>query len=378
MVFDLWTDDKAPNNGSHGDPFLASPKPRAQQDRPPAPPSLGRQGSSAGPMVKLLLGRTGADFLLLLEETDGAAHWQTRSWSEGGVPAALAAKLEKMRTKNHHVNEVSFGAAGEWFVHGVDAGGTSTFSWWDSAFAASRQLRKWTALPESRLHVAFGDEGRWLILQGHNGFCGAEHVAAGLQKRIRKLHDAKGTIGVVRLLPGGAYFIADSQGSQWAGLGGEVAAELARRGDKVCSAPGEPSIAAGEVLDVAVGADGSWVVLREHWFRASASVAAPLRERLGRFYLEQRARRAAAHAYERGAREATATALREATRVSQQMRKSGGGAVGGAAAGGAASGNEVSEWRALLERHILERRAEKERELQRGTILGWLRYYGIA
>ena len=30
------------------------------------------------------------------------------------------------------------------------------------------------------------------------------------------------------------------------------------------------------------------------------------------------------------------------------------------------------------ERHILERRAEKERELQRGTILGWLRYYGIA
>jgi len=253
-------------------------------------------------MVKLLLGRTGADFLLLLEETDGAAHWQTRSWSEGGVPAALAAKLEKMRTKNHHVNEVSFGAAGEWFVHGVDAGGTSTFSWWDSAFAASRQLRKWTALPESRLHVAFGDEGRWLILQGHNGFCGAEHVAAGLQKRIRKLHDAKGTIGVVRLLPGGAYFIADSQGSQWAGLGGEVAAELARRGDKVCSAPGEPSIAAGEVLDVAVGADGSWVVLREHWFRASASVAAPLRERLGRFYLEQRARRAAAHAYERGVR----------------------------------------------------------------------------
>ena len=207
MVFDLWTDDKAPNNGAHGDPFLASPKPRAQQDRPPAPPSLGRQGSSAGPMVKLLLGRTGADFLLLLEETDGAAHWQTRSWSEGGVPAALAAKLEKMRTKNHHVNEVSFGAAGEWFVHGVDAGGTSTFSWWDSAFAASRQLRKWTALPESRLHVAFGDEGRWLVLQGHNGFCGAEHVAAGLQKRIRKLHDAKGTIGVVRLLPGGAIFI---------------------------------------------------------------------------------------------------------------------------------------------------------------------------
>ncbi|EOD24852.1 hypothetical protein EMIHUDRAFT_226175 [Emiliania huxleyi CCMP1516] len=291
MVFDLWTDDKAPNNGAHGDPFLASPKPRTQQDRPPAPPSLGRQGSSAGPMVKLLLGRTGADFLLLLEETDGAAHWQTRSWSEGGVPAALAAKLEKMRTKNHHVNEVSFGAAGEWFVHGVDAGGTSTFSWWDSAFAASRQLRKWTALPESRLHVAFGDEGRWLILQGHNGFCGAEHVAAGLQKRIRKLHDAKGTIGV---------------GSQWAGLGGEVAAELARRGDKVCSAPGEPSIAAGEVLDVAVGADGSWVVLREHW---------------------------------------AGSALRHTTET---------------------------------ERHILERRAEKERELQRGTILGWLRYYGIA
>jgi len=52
--------------------------------------------------------------------------------------------------------------------------------------------------------------------------------------------------------------------------------------------------------------------------------------------------------------------------------------VGDAAAGGAAAGNEVSEWRALLERHILERRAEKERELQRGTILGWLRYYGIA
>ena len=52
------------------------------------------------------------------------------------------------------------------------------------------------------------------------------------------------------------------------------------------------------------------------------------------------------------AREATATALREATRVSQQMRKSGGGAVGGAAAGGAASGNEVSEWRALLVRLV--------------------------
>ena len=133
------------------------------------------------------MGSSGEDYLLLLNEDDGESEWQTRHWSPGagGVPAGLSAQLRRLRTENKYVREVGFGRNGEWFVHGVDVDGSGAYSWWDKTFAASMQLKQWTAELQERLLVVFGDEGRWLVLQGHNGYCGAPSVPAPLQARLR-------------------------------------------------------------------------------------------------------------------------------------------------------------------------------------------------
>ena len=412
------------------DPSPKAPAPRAtapafRPDGQPPRPVAGPEGAR----IRLQLGATGADYLLLLDEDDGNVEWQTRTSSDW-VPAGLSAQLNRLQAANQFVREVGLGPGGEWFVHGVDRDGTGTYSWWDKAFAASRQLREWTGELQERLHVEFGDGGRWLLLQGHNGFCGSERVDAALQARIRRVHAKKGSIGCVTLLPGGGYYIADdTEGTLLFGARADLAAEVRR-----------PT--ADAIVDVVCdGTDAAaWVVLRRHWFRASAAVTPALVSRLTHFYIAQRQRRLARdamlQAYQKGredyaqfrkARERAKwqrklrSAAAEATAAAQQQQQLSqrGGGGGGSGRGGAPSaqlqqlqqmdamkeaqlaqlrrelamlstsaagaaavlGPEAAQWQALLEQSILARREEKEREIEEenaGVVFGLIRSAGLA
>ena len=378
-------------------------RPATAQPRPVAGPE--------GRRISLQMGKSGDEYLLLLDEDDGDDEWQTRSSSS--LPDDLVTQLDRLQAANHSVREVGLGPAGEWFVHGVARDGTGAYSWWDGDFAASRQLRQCTGELQVRLQLTFGEDGRWLLLQGHNGFACSKHVNAALQARIRRVHAKKGSIGCVRLLPGDGYFITDdTEGTLLFGARADLAAE-------VCRPTGDP------IVDVVCdGTDGAaWVVLRRNWFRASAAVAPALSERLCHFYIAQHQRRRAREslvlAYHRGASDfARARAARERARWQRKLRSAAAAQqqakaqqqAGGAAQAqqlqlrqqdaqlsqlrrelellataptgrGAVAAREAAQWQALLEQNILARREEKEREIEAehaGAVVGLMRAAGLA
>ena len=367
------------------------------------------------------MGKSVNDYLLLVDEDDGEVEWQTRSLG-AGVPVDLTAQLNRLQAANQFVREAGLGPAGEWFVHGVSQDSTGEYSWWDRDSAASRMLRLWTGELQARLQLEFGEGGRWLLLQGHNSFACSGCVDAALQARIQRVHAKKGSIGCVRLLPGGGFFIADdTEGTLLVGARADLAAEV-RRPSK------DP------IVDVVCdGTDGAaWVVLRHHWFRASAAVAPALTERLGHFYTAQRQRRLArdalVRAYHRGAcdsargRTARERArwqrkLRSADAASQQQQQQQAQVQAQAHAqaspaaqaqqlqlrqqsaqlaqlrrelellataptgGAAVAAREAAQWQALLEQNILAHREEKEREIEAehaGAVVGLMRAAGLA
>jgi len=71
------------------------------------------------------------------------------------------------------------------------------------------------------------------------------------------------------------YFISDDEGTEWSGVGPHCRNEL--------HGP-------GQVEDIAVAGDGSWVVIRPDRFDSSTGVDSRLTEHLAHFYREQRQR----------------------------------------------------------------------------------------
>ena len=93
------------------------PSPRGTAPRATQPPALRPNGQAPRPVagpegcrIRLQMGATGADYLLLLNEDDGNVEWQTRSWSDT-VPAGLSAQLNRLRAANQFVREVGLGLA---------------------------------------------------------------------------------------------------------------------------------------------------------------------------------------------------------------------------------------------------------------------------
>lgn len=90
-----------------------------------------------GSHIRVILGETGSDYLLILNEDDGNKEWQTVDW-HGNIPCALATQINNCISKGRYVKEVDFNTTtGAWFVRGIKRDGTGDYSWWGSTLASN-------------------------------------------------------------------------------------------------------------------------------------------------------------------------------------------------------------------------------------------------
>jgi hypothetical protein len=254
---------------------------------------------SAGSRIRLILGETGSDYLLIMNEDDGKEkiHWK-------GMPSAICKQISNCISKGRYVKELDCcSTTGAWYIRGIKPDGTGEYSWWGST-SASSSIEEFTL----DIKVSFGSkndcygyaEEMYVIIKGTNGYS-FNNIPEGLEKRIKRMNKLRKSIKFIRLFDDGGYFIKDSEGSQWGGLGRPLSDEL-----KTSDA---------EEQDVAVAKDGSWVVIRDDEFSSSVGISKKLDQELTSFYSRvKRAQqeRLAKEAAERKAREERERLAREA------------------------------------------------------------------
>jgi len=100
---------------------------------PPLPPQP--ITGSVGSRVWLIMGATGNNWLLLLNEDDGNTKWQTPDWSS--IPHKVATQINNCTNKSHYVKEIDFGPMGGWYIYGIRRDNTGGHAWWGETEAAS-------------------------------------------------------------------------------------------------------------------------------------------------------------------------------------------------------------------------------------------------
>ncbi len=243
---------------------------------PPPPPPPPPIAGSVGSRIRLILGATGSDWCVLLNEDDGNSEWQTQDWSPD-IPDKVATQINNCVDKGRYVQGVDFDATtGAWYMYGIKRDHTGGHSWWGNTEAASSI--KTFAADSNRVRVSFGSTEygtETYAIFGSNGSSFSRNLNNKLLQRVKGLNSRNKRIKFVRLFANNGFFISDDEGTQWGAVGTHCANEL--RG-------------AGQVDEIAVAGDGSWVVIRPDGFLASTSVDSRLTERLTRFYREQKQR----------------------------------------------------------------------------------------
>ena len=306
---------------------------------------------SAGSRIKVILGDSGTDYIYFVDETDGSRDWQSSNWTTGpgGLPFALAKQLNACGAKGRYITDAAHGPDGEWFVSGRHRDGSGAYSWWGSTDATDK-IKEWCG--KERLRVSFGQAGAWVLQLGQNSYWCSGNVDNDLQTRLAWIHRNGGTVKRVRLLPHGGYFISDSEGTAWKGLGTHLSEEVKNGGKD-------------EVLDVVEAGDRQWVVIRPERFSMSAGLSDDLANVLSDFYRNHKhrsqARSAEIRQYderlqrlqriereERERREAEEEQRRQEERRAAEQK--------------AREAREAAERKAAKEQRVLARRAEINRE----------------
>ena len=246
-----------------------------------------------GSKIRIILGDTGDDWLLLLNHDDGNSKWQEQQWG-GSIPNPLAKQINNCIAKDRYIKEVDFGPNGEWFVHGIKRDGSGGHSWWGGTLASSAIAENSSS--SSRVQVSFGSDTdpepsydydydceydndnkleTYAILQGKNGYQLSNSIDGDLTSRMKRIHTRKKSINFIRLFTDGAYFISDDEGTEWKGIGKHCGEEIQKNGKKE---------------EVAIAADGNWVVIRSDRYIASTGVDDELSRHLTQFYNDQRER----------------------------------------------------------------------------------------
>jgi len=234
-----------------------------------------------GSHIRVILGETGSDYLLILNEDDGNKEWQTVDW-HGNIPCALATQINNCISKGRYVKEVDFNTTtGAWFVRGIKRDGTGDYSWWGSTLASNNFKSS------SDQKVSFGtiqsddypyeEEETYVVINGRNGFANSNNLPEDLAKRIQGINSRNKAIKCIRLFDDGGYFICDDEGRQWNGLGEPHGKELKNGSDTEC--------------DVAKAKDGSWIVIRDNHPVISTGISPQLTQKLNSFYSQQRLRK---------------------------------------------------------------------------------------
>mmetsp|Transcript_27390 Transcript_27390/g.39674 ORF Transcript_27390/g.39674 Transcript_27390/m.39674 type:complete len:429 (-) Transcript_27390:732-2018(-) len=269
---------------------------------------------SVGSRIRVILGDSGDDWLLVTNHDDGNRKWQTKIWS-GGIPDAVARQIRNCTNKDRLVKEVDFNTDGCWYVEGVKEDGTGDHSWWGGT-SASEQLKE-MAGESHHVKVSFGSDiyrtETYCFIQGRNGYALSSNLNSGLENRIKQIHEQNKAIDFVRLFDNGYYFISDDNGSEWVLPDGPLSEELA---------------IIGKVEEVAKAKDGAWIVIRANHYVSSTGVDNALEQKLKQFYRDQKNRNnqrtQAINAYrirKREEREARERAEREAREMAEQAER---------------------------------------------------------
>jgi hypothetical protein len=232
---------------------------------------------SAGSRVKLLLGETGDDYVLLLDQDDGNSEWQDMTWenAEGGIPNGLLRQLNNIAAKDRYATHMACNLQGCWFVVGEKRDGTGSYSWWGGVDATGSSAIKECTGEGDELRVSFGDasyneQSAWLIVQNNCGYWTSPDFNANLEKRLKRIHSRGKRINYVKLFPDGVYFISDAEGTEW-NVSGPLFKELKQGGS-------DP------ILDVLLAGNGQWVVLRPNRFTYSQGICKRLETKISQFY----------------------------------------------------------------------------------------------
>ena len=248
---------------------------------PPNPPR-GIRGC-VGSRIRVILGETGNDYLLLLNHDDGDSEWQDKKWR--GIPNALARQINNCTNKGRYVKEVDYFTQQDgpacWYVNGVKRDGTGNHSWWGGT-NFGHEIKKKVNNADHNI-VCFGssfdgysEDESCVIITGRNGFFYKNVDSNELTRRIKRINKANKAIQFVRLFDFNRYFIKDDEGTQWQFEGSPLSKELKKH-------------QASDTFDLAVARDGSWIIVGRHSFQCSSGVSSELTKALQNFYNIQKA-----------------------------------------------------------------------------------------
>jgi len=159
-------------------------------------------------------------------------------------------------------------------MYGIKRNNTGGHSWWGNTEAAT-DIKIFSA-GSNRVRALFGSTEygtETYAILGPNGSSFSRNLSDNFLKRVKGLHSQNKRIKFIHLFANNAFFISNNKGTQWGAIGTHCANELHE---------------AGQVDEIAVARDGSWVVIRPDGFLASTSVDSRLMECLVHFYHEQK------------------------------------------------------------------------------------------
>ena len=252
-------------------------------------------GFSAGSRIKVQLGRTGSDYLLIFDKEDrsdsrsGLDRDQTVLASPG-IPSDLLHQVNKCCKKERVVTNVTFGPSGDWFLSGNKRDGSSLCWWWGGPRGTQlgetcpKAIRN-AFLDGDKLQVAFGANSSYAVIHGKDGLC-FSGICADITDGIKRCSEIEGGIKRLRLLPDDNCFITYGDNSFTWTKGTDTSLINELKGWRL-----EPPI------DVTVACDGSWIVIWPSTFSHSPGVCKKVIAELDMFYACQKRKAARIAAY---------------------------------------------------------------------------------
>ena len=260
-----------------------------------------RIDGSAGSRIRVILGSTGQQFLLLIDEDDGEKQWQSKSWV--GIPDGLAQTLKDVE----YVHQCSFSNNGrDWFLKARSAKTGTTRSWWN---VDSRRFHNAieTAIDGGlEVRVVFGStKDQFVVLLGPNGYTLGSDLPEGLLTALDQIYDAETTIARIRGLNTEGRFLVeelidDSGDSQDSSKGSASEVGVVR---SVYHAKGlSPHLQNAlelfvenqeTIYEIGLGIDdSSWLIIRDDAWDGSVSIHDELAQLLDSFYARHATRQA--------------------------------------------------------------------------------------
>lgn len=225
----------------------------------------------AGKRIKIILGKTGAEYIMLCNRNDGKQDQILDfEYGRGGITYEFYTKFNYLWRQGRIITGVVCGCDSQWYVDGKYTDGSVSPRYYRSNIGQPFDSYFEKNL-ERRTSVAIGDDDCWLIISGEYNYK-SNNLNPHLEKRLKDMNRRKRTIHFVRLFPLGGYFISDADGTLCSNLTDDLTMEVKRE------CPDDP------ITDVVVARDQSWIVLRENSYVASSTICDDLKTDLDKSY----------------------------------------------------------------------------------------------